>query len=152
MLTQKILKELMHYDPLTSEFTWKERDLKWFSNTSEQRSFNTRFAGKIAGSTDNTKSVAKITLLGEHYKPSNLQWLYTNGEFRKEQYAYVPPKNSKFPYGDTDKERQDFARAFSKLAGKMPVSEIAEKINLTEKQVRNFANRSGWSIKHVSNK
>lgn len=63
----------------------------------------------------------------------------------------APVRGMKFPYGYTDKERQDFAREFSKLAGKMPVSEIAEIMDITEKQVKNFANRSGWSIKYVAN-
>tara|TARA_R100000951_G_scaffold2179_2_gene3705 strand:+ start:1225 stop:1434 length:210 start_codon:yes stop_codon:yes gene_type:complete len=63
----------------------------------------------------------------------------------------APPRHQKFPYGYTDEERQEFARRFSKLAGKMPVEEIAVEMNITEKQVRTFADRSGWSIKYVSN-
>ena len=63
----------------------------------------------------------------------------------------APPRGRKYPYGYTDKERQEFSRKFSELAGKMSVSEIAEKLNITEKQVRTFADRSGWSIKYVSN-
>jgi uncharacterized protein YjcR len=59
----------------------------------------------------------------------------------------APVRGQKFPYGYTDVERADFARVFSKLAGKMSVADIAEKLNLEEKQVRKFATVSGWSIK-----
>lgn len=61
----------------------------------------------------------------------------------------APVRGQKFPYGYTDEERRYFAKSFSKLAGKMPVPEIAETLNITEKQVRKFATVSGWSIKHV---
>tara|TARA_R110000782_G_scaffold270058_1_gene369417 strand:+ start:767 stop:1222 length:456 start_codon:yes stop_codon:yes gene_type:complete len=147
MITQEILKELLNYDPVTGDFTWKERDLKWFNNKNEQKSFNVRHSGNIAGTTDNTKSVARLVLLGENYKPSDLAWLYNNGKFKAEKYKTAPVRGQKFPYGYTDVERADFARAFSKLAGKMSVADIAEKLNLEEKQVRKFATVSGWSIK-----
>ena len=64
----------------------------------------------------------------------------------------VPPRERSTPYGDTPEERRIFLTAFSKVAGKMSVADVAKEMNLTESQVRAFANRSGWSIKHVPNK
>ena len=147
MLTQAILKELLHYNPKSGDFTWKDRDLKWFNNENEQKSFNVRHSGNIAGTTDNTKSVARIVLLGENYKPSDLAWFYNNGKLKVEKYKTSPVRGQKFPYGYTDEERKEFAKEFSKLAGYITVPEIAEKLNLEEKQVRKFATVSGWSIK-----
>ena len=64
----------------------------------------------------------------------------------------APPRERSTAYGDTQEERQTFLKAFSKVAGKMSVEDIAVHMSITEKQVRNFANRSGWSIKYVPNK
>ena len=64
----------------------------------------------------------------------------------------APPRERSTPYGNTDEERREFLSKFSKVAGKMSVEDIAVHMGITEKQVRNFANRSGWSIKYVPNK
>ena len=63
----------------------------------------------------------------------------------------APVRGQKSPYGYTDKERQEFSAKFAKLAGKMPVSEIAKELGIKEGQVRKFSTVSGWSIKHVTN-
>tara|TARA_R110000850_G_scaffold235569_1_gene360388 strand:- start:292 stop:750 length:459 start_codon:yes stop_codon:yes gene_type:complete len=152
MLTQDQLKELLSYDHDTGEFIVKSRALKWFADKRSQESFNSRFAGKVAGTTNNTKSVAHLMLLGVKYKTSDLYWLYVNGKFKSKSRVTAQPKERATPYGNTQEERRIFLKAFSKVAGKMSVEDVAQKMNITETQVRKFAQGSGWSIKHVSNK
>jgi hypothetical protein len=63
-LTQEYLKECFTYNPETGDLTWKERPLHHFKSIKNQKIFNSRQAGEIAGS--------KACLNKIHYKVTNL--------------------------------------------------------------------------------
>ena len=76
-ITQSRLKELLHYDPVTGVFTWKYRE-------GARSTWNTRFAGKRAGSIGRSSSIhgynrREIRLEGRLYKEHRLAFLYMEG-------------------------------------------------------------------------
>ena len=80
MLDQKLLKELIHYDPETGFFTWRERDRRHFKTLRSSSTWNARYAGKPAGSS-NGKGYLKIGVFNGSYKSHRLAFLYIDGEF-----------------------------------------------------------------------
>lgn len=100
-LTQEILQELMHYDPLSGIFTWKERDLKYFSHCMfPQRAcniWNVNFSGKEAGNiwTHKNRKTSytrvRISLNGRNngYQAHRLAFLYLEGYFPSEQVDHI---------------------------------------------------------------
>jgi hypothetical protein len=76
MLTRDRLKELLSYDSDTGLFTWNyDRG-------------GTAFAGSIAG-TLNTKGYVRIKVDNRLFSGHRLAFLYTNGEFPKEQVDHI---------------------------------------------------------------
>lgn len=85
-LTQEILKELIHYNPETGIFTWKERDLKWFKSEKSCGIWNMKFSGKVAGNIHgnnkaNNKVYWRISVLSKRYQSHNLAFLYMTGRY-----------------------------------------------------------------------
>lgn len=71
-LTQARLKELLHYDPETGVFVWRERIL------SQNRP--SLMGGKIAGGI-NSKGYRVMSVDGKLYRASRLTFLYMEGYF-----------------------------------------------------------------------
>lgn len=65
-LTVAEVKEELHYDPLTGDWTWLE---------------NTRLAGKKAGYTAKSDGYVRIWLKGKRYLAHRLAWFYMTGEW-----------------------------------------------------------------------
>ena len=88
-LTQKVLKDLLHYDPDTGIFTWKFRHVDYFSSEGSYKSWNTKYANKIAGSklySDKNKTIyLKIGIFGKPYLAHRLSYLYIEGEFPSDE-------------------------------------------------------------------
>lgn len=81
-LTQELLKELLHYDPETGVFKWLQRSVEYFSDEPHCRSWNTKYAGKEAGTP--ALGYISIAIFGHPYRAHRLAWLYETGEFPEE--------------------------------------------------------------------
>lgn len=77
-LSQARLKELIDYCPDTGLFHWKFRP----GDTRSTRSFNSRFPGKIAGTSQRCGRVI-IWIDGKNYLAHRLAWLFMTGRFPK---------------------------------------------------------------------
>jgi hypothetical protein len=81
-LTQWLIKELIHYDPKTGVFTWRYRDIKHFKSKRAFKSWNTKYAGSIAGSfryDGSGKTYIKIGFFSKVYDAHRLAYLYMEG-------------------------------------------------------------------------
>ena len=70
------LRRMLHYAPDTGVFTWLQR-------TECPRSWNTKYAGRQAGTptTQGVKRYIKISIGARPYKAHRLAWLYMTGEW-----------------------------------------------------------------------
>ena len=76
MLTQAKLKEVLHYDPETGDFTW----LKAVGSRAQ--------VGDLAGCSS-SHGYTRIIVCGKEYKAHRLAWLYTYGVFPEEQTDHI---------------------------------------------------------------
>lgn len=88
MLTQEKLKELLHYDPDTGFFTWKERTIYSSGKHYSSSTWNTRFSGKIAGFIGKDNKY-RICINYKTYLLHRLAWLYIYGNFPKDQIDHI---------------------------------------------------------------
>ena len=78
MITKDILNELLNYDKESGEFTWKVRVEGMFKHKSNLSAWNTRYAGKTAGSVSGTGYV-EMRILGSSQKAHRLAMIMTFG-------------------------------------------------------------------------
>lgn len=81
-LTQDDLKELLDYDPETGEILWKHRDRKWFGSDRGYIMWNTKYAGKKAGSIQPDKEVEYrvLSINRRLYLAHRLIWILMTGD------------------------------------------------------------------------
>lgn len=75
VLTAKLIHDLLDYDPVSGEFTWKPRP----GEDAKARTWNTRYAEKPAGV--RTHGYIKIAILNRRYYAHRLAWLYMTGSW-----------------------------------------------------------------------
>ena len=80
MITQDLVKELLHYNHKTGVFTWKERALKWFKSERSQKIWNSRYSGKETGYHNSHIGYVMITLFNKSYYAHRLAFLYMVNE------------------------------------------------------------------------
>lgn len=99
-LTQKELKSLIHYNPDTGIFTWKERGIEYFKHCKipemTWRQWNPQNAGKEAGSLAN--GYITIILLKEKYLAHRLAWFYMEGYWPEYHIDHIDqnPSNNRW--------------------------------------------------------
>jgi len=71
----------LEYDPETGVFIWKPR-------TTDDKSWNTKFAGEVAGSINN-HGYRRIGIDGKIYMAARLAWLYVHGEWPKNEIDHI---------------------------------------------------------------
>lgn len=76
MLTQKQVKELFDYDPVTGHLIWKV-------NTSVKK-----FIGKIAGAL-HSNGYIDVQVYGKKYKAHRLVWVWHNSDFTKNEIDHI---------------------------------------------------------------
>lgn len=80
-LNQKLLHELLQYDPWTGVLTWRRRAPKWFKREHDCKVWNAKYAGKPAGSISVTNGRCTIQLFGRRHNAHRIIWLWMTGAF-----------------------------------------------------------------------
>lgn len=79
-ITPESVRELLEYNPATGIFIWRERGEHWFKSPGNQKAWNTRFAGRRAGSlyTDSKTGyqVRAIKIMHVRFSEHRLAWMW----------------------------------------------------------------------------
>lgn len=87
-LTQDYLKSILHYNQYTGVFTWLPRPREMFPSECSQKTWNTRYAGTVAGSKDKDGYV-QIRYSGAMLKAHRLVFLYMQGSYPEHQVDHI---------------------------------------------------------------
>lgn len=82
-VTRERLAEMFEYSPTSGELRWKARSPSDFDNAAFAKSWNARYAGKLAGSKLHKKSgtsYVQVAAIGRNLKAHRLIWLLVHGE------------------------------------------------------------------------
>lgn len=77
--SRELVRQLLSYEPDSGAFTWLHRPREMFGSTEKFGSWNTKFAGKRAGS-HRSCGYFSITVFAERYLSHRLAWLWVYGE------------------------------------------------------------------------
>ncbi len=80
MITQKELKGLVSYNPISGELTWLERSKKQINDDHQRSAWNSKHKDKVAGGSLCSSGYKRIVLLNRCYRQHRIIWLYVNGE------------------------------------------------------------------------
>lgn len=89
MITQELVKELLHYDPETGIFTHRVRDRKHFSSDGMHRHWNDRFSGENAANIKSESGYCFISIFNKSYRAHRVAWLYVNGHLPSNQIDHI---------------------------------------------------------------
>jgi len=95
-ITVDRLCQLLDYDPATGEFRWRYRQLEEFATQRAGTTWNTRFAGKIAGAAHDGYRVISINY--RRYRAHRLAWMYVTSGWPVAEIDHIDcnPGNNRF--------------------------------------------------------
>lgn len=79
-ITAEYIRSILHYDPETGVFTWRERPREHFATLRSFKRCNAMYAGKPAGSV-NKRGYIVLGIGKRVYAAHRLAWLWINGEW-----------------------------------------------------------------------
>ncbi|MCG7598821.1 HNH endonuclease [Halomonas sp. McH1-25] len=91
-LTQEDIKRVLHYNPETGVFTWLHRTEEYFANYRSFKRWNTRFAGKRAGTVKISGKgyrLRQIHVKGRVRREHRLAWIYMTGDQPPEDIDHI---------------------------------------------------------------
>lgn len=87
-ITAEYIRSILHYDPNTGVFRWRERPRSQFKTQRSCSIFNARDAGKIAGGLIGG-GYWRITVDGNHYCAHRLAWLIATGSWPFDEIDHI---------------------------------------------------------------
>lgn len=90
-LTQKVVSELLEYDPSTGLLFWKIRSRKWFDDDRASKIWNIIYPGKVAGGKTggHRKEYISISIFKKRYLAHRIIWLHVNGRYPNNQIDHI---------------------------------------------------------------
>lgn len=89
VLNAETIRELLRYDPETGFFTWMPRHQKYFGNTSELKSWNSRWANRKALTAINGDGYCHGKIMKKTYKAHRVAWVYQTGDWPCGQIDHI---------------------------------------------------------------
>jgi len=100
ILSQDILKECFIYDPETGALTWSVRPREHFNTDRGWKMFNTRFAGKTAGSVNKVAGYLQVRISYKPYQVHRVIWCLVTGAWPKNEIDHEDHKKANNRWGN----------------------------------------------------
>jgi len=175
-LSPDIIRELLDYDQHTGVFMWKARSREWFKSDRSWKTWNSRFAGKIAGYVSKNirgYPMLRIGVLGKRYKASRLAFLWMglplpkqvdhdDGDSLNQRWENLLASNNAENHKNKSMQRNNTSgvsgvcwnkasskwRAYGMLNGKQHYLGLFNDINDAAAAVSEFYSENGFTARH----
>jgi hypothetical protein len=84
----EVLRNLLDYDLNTGALTWRARPIGCFPTAQSGKTWNARYAGKLAGSFD-PEGYRTVTVFGTRYRAHRVAWAIHHGEWPKGEIDHI---------------------------------------------------------------
>lgn len=88
-ITAEIAREFLAYNPETGMMLWQVRARKWFTSDAEHRSWNSKYAGRKAGTLKTDTGYRGVRIFGRRYPEHRLAWLMQTGAWPKTHLDHI---------------------------------------------------------------
>lgn len=88
-VSPEVVRELLGYDPKTGALTWKRRNRKWFGDDRAFKTWNKRFAGKPAFTSNDGSGYRVGAIFGQKLYAHRVAWVCEHGDWPNEQIDHI---------------------------------------------------------------